>query len=256
MSEPTDDKFSTAKAAFTFINASVDSRAYAGLRSDAKALFVPLVRHASWEGEQAGQSYCGATRLASESGLTVRSVRRGLLELHRVGFLRSVPERQGGGRSTATRQLTMPMPTSDKTVTGDKAVTAPVTVASPHPCQGRHRTGDKAVTQTTKRTTHSTTHGTTQSDAAAVSALILPFEGDEFKKKWTDYRQHRKELKKTLTPTNAEALLEELAAMGEAGAVAALKRSIAAGWQGVFADKNASKATNKRAGEYEENIVL
>jgi hypothetical protein len=62
----------------------------------------------------------------------------------------------------------------------------------------------------------------------------LPFQSDEFKGAWNDWKQHRIEKRKPITPLSAKKSLLELSAMGEARAIAAINHSIANGWQGIF----------------------
>ena len=55
---------------------------------------------------------------------------------------------------------------------------------------------------------------------------------------WNNWEQHRIEIKKKLTPTTKRQQLAKLAEMGEARAIAALKHSLAGGWQGIFEPDN------------------
>jgi hypothetical protein len=57
---------------------------------------------------------------------------------------------------------------------------------------------------------------------------------------WSNWEQHRIEIKKKLTPTTKRQQLAKLAEMGEARAIAALKHSLAGGWQGIFEPDNKS----------------
>lgn len=75
-----------------------------------------------------------------------------------------------------------------------------------------------------------------------------PFGGEDFLLTLDQFEKHRKEIKKPLRPTGRKLLYGQLRQMGEAGAVSAMKKSIAAGWQGVFDDGNRSngnRATSK-----------
>ncbi len=69
-------------------------------------------------------------------------------------------------------------------------------------------------------------------------SLQLPFKSDEFKEAWNDWKQHRIEKRKSITPLSAKKALSELLAMGEARAIAAINHSIANGWQGIFEPKS------------------
>lgn len=61
----------------------------------------------------------------------------------------------------------------------------------------------------------------------------LPFTSEQFTEAWANWEKHRSEIKKPIKPTMREAQLAELAAMGEARAIAALRFTIAKGWQGI-----------------------
>ena len=79
----------------------------------------------------------------------------------------------------------------------------------------------------------STTPKTNNNKERAV-ALVLPFDSPDFKLFWANWQQHRIEKKAKLTPTATKQQLERLAEMGEERAIAALKHSMANGWQGIY----------------------
>lgn len=64
--------------------------------------------------------------------------------------------------------------------------------------------------------------------------IALPFSSPDFSLFWGNWLQHRQEIKKPLTPTSAKQQLEKLKDIGEARSIAALKHSMANGWQGIF----------------------
>jgi hypothetical protein len=66
----------------------------------------------------------------------------------------------------------------------------------------------------------------------------LPFQSSDFVLFWNNWKQHRKEKKQPLTPTARKQQLENLKAMGEKRAIAALKHSMANGWLGIFEPKD------------------
>lgn len=53
---------------------------------------------------------------------------------------------------------------------------------------------------------------------------------------WAEFAQHRREIKAPLTPTAAQRIIADLAAVNEANAVEALRKSVKHGWRGVFLD--------------------
>jgi hypothetical protein len=129
--------------------------------------------------------------------------------------------------------------------------------------------GESGGTTCSDTHTHTHTHTHTEADtetntqptgaagAAGVVGLALPFESEAFKAAWADFRKHRQEIKHPLKETGTKSLLKQLEAMGEVEAIAAIERSIAAGWQGVFPDKSGKPTkTSKRAGEYAETPLL
>lgn len=77
--------------------------------------------------------------------------------------------------------------------------------------------------------------------------IELPFSSDEFREAWSEWEQHRRELKKPLTPTSIRKQLEDLAKMSEPECIAAMHRSIANGWQGIFAASSKTKPDHRQA---------
>jgi hypothetical protein len=53
---------------------------------------------------------------------------------------------------------------------------------------------------------------------------------------WSEFAQHRREIKAPLTPTAAQRIVADLAAVNESTAVEALRKSVKHGWRGVFLD--------------------
>jgi hypothetical protein len=49
--------------------------------------------------------------------------------------------------------------------------------------------------------------------------------------------QHKKEIKKPLKPTGIKMQLSKLSKLGQDRAIAAIKNSIAQGWQGIYEEK-------------------
>jgi hypothetical protein len=64
-----------------------------------------------------------------------------------------------------------------------------------------------------------------------------PFFGEQFKEALALFEQHRKEIRKKLTPTARSLLYKKFTAWGEARATAAMLYSIENGWTGVFEPK-------------------
>lgn len=66
----------------------------------------------------------------------------------------------------------------------------------------------------------------------------LPFESEAFKNAWGEWEQHRKEIKKKITPTTRSKQLLQLRKIGERRAIAALNHSIEKGWGGIYEETN------------------
>jgi DNA-binding HxlR family transcriptional regulator len=67
------------------------------------------------------------------------------------------------------------------------------------------------------------------------ASLSLPH-GAGLANAWAEFAQHRREIKAPLTPTAAQRIVADLAAVNEAAAVEALRKSVKHGWRGVFLD--------------------
>jgi hypothetical protein len=76
--------------------------------------------------------------------------------------------------------------------------------------------------------------------------IELPFSSDEFRKVWTEWEQHRREIKKPLTPTSTRHQLKDLVSTGEAEAIAAIHRSIGNGWTGIFPAASKNKPDHRQ----------
>jgi hypothetical protein len=57
---------------------------------------------------------------------------------------------------------------------------------------------------------------------------------DAFREAWRSWCQHRREIRKPLTPTTTQKQLKKLASLGAVHAVAAIEHSISGGWTGIF----------------------
>jgi hypothetical protein len=71
------------------------------------------------------------------------------------------------------------------------------------------------------------------------ASLPLPH-GPGLARAWAEFAQHRREIKAPLTPTAAKRIIDDLAAVNEAAAVEALRKSVKHGWRGVFIDPPAA----------------
>lgn len=80
---------------------------------------------------------------------------------------------------------------------------------------------------------------------AAVPAVEVPgqLRTPEFLEAWAEWQAYRKALRKPLVSQSASAQLKRFAKVGAAAAVAMIRRSIEAGWLGLFAPGNQGAAT-------------
>jgi hypothetical protein len=64
----------------------------------------------------------------------------------------------------------------------------------------------------------------------------LPHQSMNFESAWNEWEKHRREIKRTLTPSTRSKQFANLRKMTEAKAIDTIERSIAAGWTGLFED--------------------
>ncbi len=77
--------------------------------------------------------------------------------------------------------------------------------------------------------------------------IQLPFSSDEFREAWTDWEQHRREIKKPLTPLAIKRQVKTIKAMGEAEAIAAIDRSISARYSDIYLPNTKNKPDHREA---------
>jgi hypothetical protein len=82
---------------------------------------------------------------------------------------------------------------------------------------------------------------------ALVIEIPLTLQTDAFRKAWSDWQDHRRQIRKRLTPLAAERQLGQLASWGAARAIAAIERSISAGWTGIFEEQHHGARNGKPA---------
>ncbi len=74
----------------------------------------------------------------------------------------------------------------------------------------------------------------------------LPFPSESFKSAWSDWKLHRAEIKKKLTPTSITQQLRNFADWGEDRSIAAIRFTIGNGWQGIR-EPDAPRNSNQSA---------
>jgi hypothetical protein len=83
-------------------------------------------------------------------------------------------------------------------------------------------------------------------DPSGAGSLALPFGSDEFRLEWDSWEKHLKEKKRPLTQTARQHQLTLLGEMGEERATAALRHSLANGYQGIYEPRETSTSTTQR----------
>jgi hypothetical protein len=76
--------------------------------------------------------------------------------------------------------------------------------------------------------------------------IELPFSSNEFREAWSDWEQHRRELKKPLTPLAIKRQVKTIKAMGEAEAIAAIDRSISARYPDIYPPNTKTKTDHRQ----------
>ena len=123
------------------------------------------------------------------------------------------------------------------------AISTVVTILNYDEYQGDSTT-EQATDQTTDSTTDSTTDRThtkknkeeTKKKQRKDTSGKLPSELDtvEFGNAWSEWEQHRREIKKTLTPLAAKRQINLLLKMGHDRAIAAIQHSVMQGYAGIY----------------------
>jgi len=101
--------------------------------------------------------------------------------------------------------------------------------------------------------TEAETEAESGSEAETKPDASAPFSSPEFKTAWREWEQHRREIRKKLTPTTRRRQLEQLGAMSEADAIQSIRQSVANGWTGLFEPKGKASSKSNHAG-IQENI--
>jgi hypothetical protein len=103
------------------------------------------------------------------------------------------------------------------------------------------RTTDATTDRTTNRTTDATTDRTNNKkkqrrNKEETKNNPVPSELDtvEFGNAWSEWEQHRREIKKKLTPLAVKKLMNSLVKMGHDRAISAIHNSIAQGYTGIY----------------------
>jgi hypothetical protein len=72
------------------------------------------------------------------------------------------------------------------------------------------------------------------------------YESPAFMKAWDDWQQHRREIKKPLTPTATQEQMRQFKAWGEVRSITAIRHTIKNGWQGIREPDQAAQANQNK----------
>jgi Helix-turn-helix domain len=188
-----------------------------------------------------GVSWPGPGSIAQRIGASVRTAERAISGLTGKEFLQTVTA--GGGRGNpAHRRLTIPSKTPAQDVgvcspeTPTRRDTKPRHGATLNPDNGRLETPAQDVGGSIPLTTHELPY---EENKAGEGEIPRSLRTENFLKAWGEWQQHRREIRKKLTPLAARRQLARLEAMGSTRAVAAIEHSIQNGWTGIFESKDA-----------------
>ena len=227
---------------FTMIdNAAIERASEVG--PSAFQVYIDIAMHARKE----KKAWPGIGRLAELTGLSARSIRYAVSRLEAAGWI--VVERARGRQNTYTLPPIKSKVTSCRTPETSKAtscqgVRQPVAV-------GKAKNDTKvrqpvAAEEDVMKKTHKEDVVKKTKRGCAAAEVEIPSElvGDDFREGWKRWTAHRKELRKPLTPSTTAAQFKKLVAWGTARAVAAIDRSIEAGWTGIFEERNGHARKN------------
>lgn len=75
-------------------------------------------------------------------------------------------------------------------------------------------------------------------DPGALNEIEPPYQTETFREAWADFVEHRRQIKKPLTPLAVKRMFITLRKWGESRAVQSLHDSVQNGWQGIFEPTN------------------
>ncbi len=182
----------------------------------------------------------GYRTLAADTGLHTDAIGRAVEQLVAAGFIiRSRRGRNGfeyaiGARAPAKCERPQNTDTSARKL----QVTAPAKHGFKRP-QNADRTRLKNQTHEPDSRIRQRTRSRARVAAGDWSQVETMLTGDAlrtdaFRAAWAEWSQHRKEIKKPLTPSTVGRQIKQLEACGHAQAIETIERSIQNGWQGLF----------------------
>ena len=159
--------------------------------------------------------------IGRDTGLCVRAVRRAIRDLVGLGLV-AISKRPGTSTIYHLMGADIGCTPGKQVSTSDEST--PLTSDVP-------RTRNRNKNHLTRKREQEPKRG-----CAASVSFPEELDSEIFREAWGRWTAHRKEIKKKLTPTTTAAQLKKLAGWGETRAIAAIERSIEAGWTGIFED--------------------
>jgi hypothetical protein len=217
-----------------------------------------------------GYAYPSVETLARKALITERTAQRAIAELIEIGELRV--DRQAGMRGCNLYQVLFPdhrpattpptpQPASDQggdkndrgdnlsgvtistgggdnfDVRGRQIRQEGVTKTTPEPSENRHRTVIEPPKARKRAKGVQGELGIAPGPAPDPTADIPPNWSLELRQAWSDWSEHRRQSRKPLTAIARRQQIAQLSRWTEAESIANIKRSINAGWSGIFPER-------------------
>jgi hypothetical protein len=202
------------------------------------------------------QCYASKGKLSEMTGISTRRVGDVLGRLQAAGMVKLVASaRIEGGKRKACDWLLPGVVIGDaassrtprhqgRSVTNDDDATSPMLVTQRHPNQKNQKETELSADAPAPATASPSLPSSSakapkprKPSAPKFDPTSLPLpHGPGLARAWAEFAQHRREIRAPLTPTAAQRIVADLAAVNEALAVEALRKSVKHGWRGVFFD--------------------
>jgi hypothetical protein len=215
----------------------------AGMSPHEFRVMAHICRRAGYKQDHNCHCWSSAPTISVVTGINVKTVRKAIKNLTAHGWLI---------QHTRTGQSTLLTPATGTPISHLKrGPKSPPTLPKqlPYPINNPTQTtpmdptqitgGDPTQTTTPKGIPEGKPLREPSAEQPALIATddLLPFASERFKIAWDAWKQHRKEIRHKLTPSNAAACLKKLRGWGEERSIAAIWHSIENGWQGIFESK-------------------
>lgn len=214
---------------FTMIDNDVIERS-SEVGSSAFQVYAAIARHA----DDQRRARPGIDRLAELTGLGCRWVRRSIRKLELAGWI--VMDRKKGRVNV---YMLPPMQSKEPQTPAPKISKEPQApgVRNSRPLgKELQALGVRNSRPSEQDPLNKTQEQDPLNKTRGKVAVEIPaaLEGEQFRAAWGRWTAHRRELRKPLTPSTIRAQLKKLTTWGTARAVAAIDRSVEAGWAGIF----------------------